>query len=207
MPRGHLSMSVAAGLVAAAIWGASDTGRAHAADCSAGKPRAGMTNQDAQAVYDCLKDAMYENYNKGDKGWIPVEFVKDYRNWKPANTLPAAPGFHGERYLYTYVNPIGYDEYTAFKDENVNIPAGTLIAKESFDVAEDGKASAGPLFIMQKVAAGTSPKTNDWYYMMVMPNGAPAAVPVEQACSQCHMENFGFRGGLGYPVEDVRVRK
>lgn len=184
----------------------SDSGDAIAASCSAGKPRASMSNEDAQAVYDCLKDAMYESYNKGDKRWIPAEFVRDYRDWKTANTLPAAPGFHGERYLITYVNPTGYAEYTAFKEEDVNIPAGTVIAKESFDVAEDGTASAGPLFIMQKVAAGTSPSTGDWYYMMVAPNGQPAAVPVEQACNQCHMETFGSRGGLGYPVEEVRVK-
>lgn len=181
-------------------------GQTNAAACTAGKPRASMSNQDAQAVYDCLKASMYENYNKGDKRWIPPEFVRDYRDWKAANTLPAAPGFHGERYLFTYVNPTGYAEYTAFKDENVNIPAGTIIAKESFEVAADGVARAGPLFIMQKVAAGTSPKTGDWYYMMVAPDGQPVGVPVEQACSQCHMENFGFRGGLGYPAEDVRVK-
>ena len=31
------------------------------------------------------------------------------------------------------------------------------------------------------------------------------AVPVITACSECHQGNFGFRGGLGYPDEEVRV--
>ena len=145
--------------------------------------------------------------NKGNKRWIPAEFVKDYRNWGLASTAPAAPGFHGQRFLVTYVNAVGFDEYTEYKSANVNIPAGTVIAKESFKVSESGKATAGPLFFMQKAEAGASPKTDDWYYMMVMPNGAPAAVNVFSACSACHMENFGESGGLGYPVEDVRITK
>lgn len=192
----------AAGMVAVTL----AASPAAAAACAAGKPRAEMTVADAQGVYDCLKDAMYENYNKRDKRWIPAEVVRDYRDWKLANTGPAAPGFHGERYLMTWVNAAGYDAYTEFRDEDVSIPAGTWIVKESFDVAEDGQAKAGPLFIMQKVEAGTSPKTMDWYYMMVMPNGAPAAVNVFTACNECHVETFGHQGGLGYPVEEVRVR-
>ena len=107
--------------------------------------------------------------------------------------------------LVTYVNAVGFDEYTEYKSANVNIPAKTVIAKESFKVSESGKATAG--LFMQKAEAGASPKTDDWYYMMVMLNGAPAAVNVFSACSACHMENFGESGGLGYPVEDVRITK
>ena len=58
---------------------------------------------------------------------------------------------------------------------------------------------------MQRVAEGTSPKTDDWYYMMVMPNGTPAAINVYSACNECHM-GFAHQGNLGYPVEEVRVR-
>ena len=148
---------------------------------------------------------MYQSYNTGTKLWIPAEFVSEYRAWKLANTAPAAPGFHGERYLMTWVNSTGYDAYTEFRDEDVQIPSGTVIVKESFDVAENGAAKAGPLFIMEKVAEGTSPETMDWYYMMVSATGAPVAVNVISACSECHKENFGFQGGLGYPVPDVRV--
>jgi len=31
-------------------------------------------------------------------------------------------------------------------------------------------------------------------------------VPVVQACSECHMGNFGHQGGLGYPVEEARIK-
>ena len=179
------------------------TPSAHAA-CTTDKPRDSLTYEDAQAIYDCLKDGMYENYNKGQKRWIPADIVEDYRNWKPASTLPADPGFHSERYLLAYVNPVGYDAYTEFA-EDPTIPEGTVIVKESFSITKKGKGKAGPLFIMQKAKAGSSPKTMDWYYMMVSAKGIPQAINVYQACNECHVESFGFQGGLGYPVEEVRV--
>lgn len=176
------------------------------AACDVQKPGYELTGDEALAVYDCLKADLQAGYQKGPKRWIPEAFVKDYPNWTKASAFPAAPGFHGGRFLMTYVNSIGADEYLKYKPEDVNVPAGTQIAKESFAVNDDGKVSKGPLFLMEKVAAGKSPETGDWYYMMVAPNGSPQAVNVITACSECHLENFGEQGGLGYPVEDARIK-
>ncbi|WP_306142128.1 hypothetical protein [Roseibium sp. MMSF_3412] len=181
------------------------TTAAHAA-CDVQKPGYELTGAEAEGVYDCLKDDLQAGYQKGAKRWIPEDFVKDYPGWTKASAFPAAPGFHGGRFLMTYVNSIGADEYLKYKPENVVVPAGTRIAKESFAVNDDGKVTRGPLFLMEKVAAGTSPETGDWYYMMVAPNGSPQAVNVISACSECHLENFGEQGGLGYPVEDARIK-
>jgi hypothetical protein len=178
---------------------------AQAAPCDPGKDGNDLTFKEAQKVYDCIAADLQAGYMEGDKKWIPAEFVADYRNWTLANTLPANPGFHGGRFLMTRVNKIGAEEYLKFKEEDVHIPAGTVIAKESFAVTEAGKVEKGPLFIMQKVDAGVSPETDDWYYMMVAPNGAPMAVPVMPACSECHQDNYGQQGGLGYPDPEVRV--
>ncbi|HUS54593.1 MAG TPA: hypothetical protein VMY41_11390 [Thermohalobaculum sp.] len=175
------------------------------AACDPGKDGNDLTFDEAQVVYDCTAADLHAGYKKGDKRWIPAEYVADYRNWTPANSLPANPGFHGGRFLLTWVNAVGASEYLKFAEENVSIPAGTVIAKESFAVTEVGKVEKGPLFIMEKVAAGVSPETDDWYYMMVAPNGAPQAVPIMTACSECHQGNFGHQGGLGYPAEEVRV--
>ncbi len=191
-------------LLAAAI--AIPTG-AGAAGCDPGKPGNELTFEEAQAVYDCIADSLHAGYMQGDKHWIPPEFVADYRGWTPVNTMPANPGFHGGRFLLTWVSEPGAEEYLKYKEEDVNIPSGTVIAKESFSVTDAGKVEKGPLFIMQKVEAGISPETDDWYYMMVAPNGAPQAVPVITACSECHQGNFGFRGGLGYPAEEVRIKQ
>ncbi|MBX2856522.1 MAG: cytochrome P460 family protein [Rhodobacteraceae bacterium] len=177
---------------------------AHAA-CTSDTPGDDMSFDQAQTVYECLKESMQAGYAKGPKRWVPEEFVTDYPGWTQASTKPAAPGFHGGRFLVTYVNDAGADAYLTWGE--AAIPAGTVIAKESFMVDDKGNAKAGPLFIMQKVEAGKSPKTDDWYYMMVAPSGAPQGVNVFQACSECHQGNFGETQGLGYPVEEVRLER
>jgi hypothetical protein len=128
--------------------------------------------------------------------------VKDYRNWTPASSIPAAPGVHGNRFLFTYVNKIGANAYLKYASGNIKIPAGTLIAKESFSVNRKGKVKKGPLFFMEKVATGKSPKTNDWYYYAVTAAGAAMAVNVEKACHSCH----AAYAHLGYPVPDARIQ-
>lgn len=192
------------GMVAAAL--SLGGGAANAAPCDPGKSSDDMSYADAQKVYECIKDRLYKGYNKRKKRWIPASYVKNYRSWKLVSKMPANPGFHNDRYLVTYVNKVGAAAYMKYA-ENPKIPAGTLIAKESFSITAKGKVRRGPLFLMEKVAAGKSPKTMDWYYMMVAPNGQPMAVNVFTACSACHMDNFGRQGGLGYPVEEVRVTK
>lgn len=164
-----------------------------------------MTFDQAETVYECLKEDLQTNYAKGDKRWIPGNFVTDYPNWTRVSTKPAAPGFHGGRFLVTYVNETGTDAYLQYGA--APIPAGTVIAKESFIVDDKGDAKAGPLFIMQKTEAGKSPDSDDWYYMMVAPNGAPQAVDVMTACVECHKGNYGEQQNLGFPVEEVRLKR
>ena len=197
--RTIVSTAAAAGILAIAS-------AAQAAGCDPGKDGDDLIFEEAQVVYDCIAADLHAGYMTGDKKWIPIGYVADYRSWTPANTLPANPGFHGGRFLLTWINDVGAEEYLKFAEEDaVNIPAGTVIAKESFSVTVAGKVKHGPLCIMEKRVAGTSPETNDWYYMAVAPNGMPMAVNVMKACNECHMENYGFQGGLGYPDPEVRV--
>jgi hypothetical protein len=177
---------------------------AHAA-CDPGKPGSQLTGAEAQEGYECIAGKLHDGYKKGGKGWIDPSYVNDYRSWTKASTIPAAPGVHGDRFLLTWVNKTGAAEYMKYA-ENPDIPAGTLIAKESFSVSNGGKVVPGPLFLMEKAAEGKSPETDDWYYMMVAPNGSPVAVDVVSACSACHQGGFGHQGGLGYPVEEARVK-
>lgn len=176
------------------------------AACDPGKPGTDLTSEEVQAVYECIAADLHAGYSKGEKRWIPSEFVDDYRGWTLASTFPAAPGFHNERFLLTWVNQVGADAYMKY-EEDPDIPAGTVIAKESFAVTDEGKVEKGPLFLMQKVDASVSPETDDWYYMAVTPTGAPMAVNVITACSGCHQGNFGHQGGLGYPVDEARVQR
>jgi hypothetical protein len=182
------------------------TAGAASAECRAPAAADELSTAQAAALYDCLQGDMMAGYAKGPKRWIPAGHVADYRGWTQASTAPAAPGPHGDRFLMTWVNAVGSDAYLEFAEENVSIPAGTVIAKESFDVKADGKAVPGPLFLMEKVAAGRSPQTNDWFYMMVSAGGSPVAVNVVAACHECH-ENYADQGNLGYPDEDVRATR
>lgn len=177
---------------------------AAAAACDPGKPGDALSGDEARAVYDCIAADLHAGYKNGPKAWIPAEWVNDYRDWVPASTFPAAPGFHGNRFLLTWVNAVGAEAYMQYA-EAPTIPAGTLIAKESFAVGDDGKVRPGPLFLMRKTAAGQSPETDDWHFAMVAANGSPQAVDVMTACSECHQGVYGFQGGLGYPVEEARV--
>lgn len=196
-------IAVAAGLFGVASLPQAADGDHVDANCNLTIERDSMTNRDAHAVYECLAEQMTKGYLTGNKRWIPREFVEQYRTWTPASTLPAAPGFHGERFLFTYVNEIGAAEYTRFAEDDVAMPVGSVIAKESFSIGEDGKAKPGPLFLMQKAEAGASPRTGDWYYMAVQPNGTPMAVNVYKACNECH-EAYEDQDYMAYPEEDVR---
>lgn len=203
MPFLNITRAIGVGFVAVLF--SLTSGPAAAAACDPGKPGADLTGEEAMEVYECLLDDLYDGYQAGDKKWIDPSFVRDYRNWTLASSVPGAPGFHGGRFLMTYVSPPGDSAYLEYKEQDVEIPAGTVIAKESFQVTEDGKARKGPLFFMQKVEAGVSPETMDWYYMAVLPNGNPLAVDVMTACNECHVGTFGAQGGLGYPVPEARI--
>lgn len=176
------------------------------AACEAGKPGDELTGEEAKALYECIAADLHDGYVSGEKPNFPAEFVTTYRGWTLASAFPAAPGFHGGRFLVTWVNEAGAEEYLKYA-EDPSIAAGTVIAKESFAVDDAGAVKKGPLFIMQKVEPGTSPQTDDWYYMAVMPNGSPMGFDPVTACSECHQGNFGHQGGLGYPVEEARVQQ
>lgn len=176
------------------------------ANCNVGKSADDVSYREAHDVYLCLERKMFDGYNTNNekKRWVNASHVGQYRTWQAASTLPANPGVHSERFLFTYVNPIGAAAYTQFA-EGVRMPVGTVIAKESFSINSKGKSKPGPLFFMEKVAVGSSPKTNDWFYTMVNPNGTPVAVNVFKACNECHSA-FSDTDFLGYPEEEVRRR-
>ncbi|MEL7415081.1 MAG: cytochrome P460 family protein [Pseudomonadota bacterium] len=174
-----------------------------AAACDVDKAGFDLTLEEAQSVYECIEDSLNAGYQGGNLNWIPEDFVRDYKSWKLASTAPAAPGFHSNRFLLTYVNDVGFEAYTKYEEDPV-IPAGTVIAKESFGVNDEGKVRPGPLFIMQKAEPGASPETLDWYYMAVSTGGNAMAINVMTACNDCHI-GFDYQGGMGYPVEEARL--
>ncbi len=195
-------LSAAAFAVLASVGSASSAGLTIDASCNVNKPGDEVSYREAHDVYLCLERKMFDGYNTGPKRWVNANHVGQYRTWDAVSTLPANPGVHSNRFLFSYVNPIGSATYKKYA-EGVSMPVGTVIAKESFTITSKGKARPGPLFLMEKVAPGTSPKTNDWFYTRVTADGTPSAINVFRACNDCH-SGFADTDFLGYPVEEVR---
>ncbi len=176
------------------------TSIAHAEDCTFSKPADEMSETESDALYACVEGKLKTAYGKAGH-----DVGATYRNWKNASIRPAAPGVHSERFLMTFVNEIGYDAYTEFKDEGVKLPAGTVIAKESYTANKKGKLAIGPLLIMVKLKEGQAEKYGDWKYVGVGTNGKEFKVS-QDFCHACHVA-FETQDYVGYPVEEVRVIK
>lgn len=172
---------------------------AHAADCTTTKAIDDMSEADIDALYACMREKLVAGYGKSGKG-----IGKDYAGWKAASVRPAAPGVHGGRFLMTYVNEVGHAEYVKYGEENVKMPVGTIIAKESFKPNKKGKVRFGPLLIMTKLEAGKAPKYGDWLYAGI--NGKGKNFKVSQKfCHDCH-SGYEDQDFLGYPADEARLK-
>ncbi|WP_371154866.1 recombinase [Jannaschia sp. 2305UL9-9] len=148
-----------------------------------------------QALYDCMSERMIEGYTReGD------EIAAVYRDWAPTATRMAVAGPHGERFLQTFVNDIGAEQYLAFEDGDFEMPVGSVLAKESVAV-RDGTGRVGPLFIMTKV--DDAPDYDNWFYSGVQPNGKPLRIS-QAFCHDCHV-GYESQDSMGYPLEEVRL--
>ena len=113
-----------------------------------------------------------------------------FLGWWQYSTGPYPSGTHGGRLVMNWGNRTGasYINY----EEAGEMPAGTVIAKDSFSIGAGGKATLGPLFLMEKMAAGFSEATGDWKYTMIMPDGSTfgttggAGDASVKFCNDCH---------------------
>jgi hypothetical protein len=191
----HRLLATAA--VSAALFATSAAADGHSCTFEAEIPD--FTQEQIDALYDCVSDELLENYQAGDN-----EVAAVYRDWGHAQTGPAAPGFHGGRFLNTFVNEVGYEAYIQYEedDESFEMPVGTVIAKESYTL-RDNAPRRGPLFIMTRGTVEEFPEADGWFYSAVQPNGNP--MNISQAfCHDCH-GGFSFSDSLGYPAFEVRL--
>lgn len=92
--------------------------------------------------------------------------------------------------MNNFANAVG-KAYGDFEKAGV-MPVGAIIAKDSFAVTDDGGVYSGPLFLMEKMAAGFNPASRDWRYSMIMPDGSIFGVTKGQDaenvafCVTCH---------------------
>lgn len=188
-------LSIAACAVALSI-----SSTAYAGDCAVDVEDPFDLEEDGvNALYECIKDKMVTGYTKGDN-----EVAAAYRDWTVTATRPAVAGAHGERLLLTFANDVAAEQYLKFAEEGVDMPAGSVLAKESIKVStKKKKGIVGPLFIMTKLEAGGAPDTDDWLYSGVQPNGKPMKFK-QSFCHNCHSAWEG-QDSLAYPLEEVRI--
>jgi hypothetical protein len=193
MPRQHHILAAAVGF---AIAGSS----AFAADCPISvEDPFDLEEAGVVALYDCMKDAMAQGYAKASD---PIG--RNYRNWTVSSTRPAVAGAHSNRWLQTWANPTAAEQYLKFAEEDVEMPVGSVLAKESITYSKKKKAvRVGPLFIMTKLEAGGAPETDDWLYGGLQPNGKPMKFK-QSFCHDCHV-SWEDQDNLAYPLEEVRV--
>ncbi|WP_264210442.1 cytochrome P460 family protein [Leisingera thetidis] len=183
-------MKITAGLLALAPFGA------FAQDCPVEGDPAELEAEAVVEIYDCIEARMAEGY-AANGGPVAAEF----RSWQVTSTRPALAGPHGERFLQTFANDTAAEQYLTFAEDGFTMPAGSVLAKESFAVKE-GKAVPGPLFIMTKLAAGGAPEAGGWLYAALMPDGTEMTIQ-QSFCAGCHL-NWEARDSLAYPLEEVR---
>ncbi|UWQ94322.1 cytochrome P460 family protein [Rhodobacteraceae bacterium M385] len=186
-------------LSAALVAATSSVAFADAHSCTFEADILDFTQDQIDALYDCVSDELLENYQSGDN-----EIAAVYRDWGHAQTGPAAPGFHGGRFLNTFVNDVGFDAYVQYEedDETFEMPVGSVIAKESYTL-RDGAPRRGPLFIMTRAETADYPDTDGWVYSAVQPNGDPMGIS-QSFCHDCH-GGYTHSDSLGYPAFDVRL--
>lgn len=193
-------MTIRTLLAAATVAGLSMTTAAFAADCAIDVEDAfDVEGAVMDELYACMESKMLEGYTKGED-----EVAAVYRTWAATATRPGVAGPHGNRALNTFANDIAAEQYLKFEEEGVVMPAGSVLAKESFRINTKKKiGQVGPLFIMTKGEASAAPDFNDWIYSAVQPNGNPMKIS-QNFCHDCH-QAFSDQGDLGYPLEELRV--
>ena len=157
----------------------------------------------ASVIYRDMADDLADVYSLSDE-----KVAAGYQKWRRYNTSPYLSVTHGQRYVNHYANDLARD-YGAF-EQSGTLPVGAIIAKDSIAVTEDGKAFAGPLFVMEKMPAGFSNATGDWRYTMIMPDGSLFGVTKGkfsnrvEYCIGCHLARERY-DHLYYPPPKFRI--
>ncbi|MEP3112464.1 cytochrome P460 family protein [Nisaea sp.] len=149
------------------------------------KGKADLTDEEAIAAYECIKETMYPRFAKSD-----LPGAKDFHTWNKYNTIPYQSGTHGNRYVNNWGDDIG-KAYGGF-EETKSVPVGSVLVKDGFHVTMKGEVKRAPLFTMVKKEDGFNAGTLNWEYALIFPNGKTMGVTngknskKVQFCADCH---------------------
>lgn len=194
------SLAKLAAAAAIALFSGAGAAMADAHSCTFEKDPIDFDQSEIDALYACIVDDLAARYAAEGH-----EIGSVYREWTATATGPYNPGPHGDRFLNTFANDIAADQYIqyAFGDDLV-MPVGSVLAKESYSLTGDGAPRPGPLFIMTKVeAGGDAEEFGNWVYSAVQPNGKNMGIQ-QSFCHNCH-QAFADQDSMGYPDPSVRL--
>lgn len=167
---------------------------------------ASLSGVRAEGVYQAIRDAMRRDYALSSD---PVTLA--YQGWQRFSVQPYRSAVHGERFVNNYANEAAR-RYGLFEKAG-QMPAGAILAKDSFAVTATGAVMTGPLFMMEKKPKGFDPNTGDWLFMMIRPNGTLVGEMWDRNsasvafCVKCHNTAPPQQDHLFFMPGDVRVRE
>ena len=162
-----------------------------------------LSGADAVSIYDRIRDDMVAAYRLSQN---PV--TGRYYTWRRYNQTPYLSATHGDRYINNYGNA----EAESYGRAGVPMPAGAVLAKDSFTVTGQGDVFTGPLFLMEKMPPGFSAAINDWRYTMIMPDGSLFGTTGGEGservefCARCHAMAGASADHLFFVPEKYRVQ-
>ena len=158
-----------------------------------------------RAAYNCARSAMQKAYAQSG-----FQAAEDYTSWANFSTSPYLSENHASRYVNNYANEIAASGYGHFESMPA-LPVGSVLAKDSFYVNEEGRVMIGALYLMEKKTPGYNPRHNNWAYTMILPDGTVFASrggvpsPSVKFCGDCHRE-VGVKDSLFFVPERYRFQ-
>jgi len=180
---------------------------APAAECTTTTPANEIGPDEAKRLYDCAEAAMIEGYSRASN----VPGVPEYRDWLLLSTSPFVSATHGSMMINHHANPVAEELYTQWEGmAGQRFPEGSILAKESYRITRTGGVRAGPLFMMEKAAAGASPETDDWIYTRVFTDGRVQRTLGPDSkrmtfCHECHAATIDNFDAMFFPSAEFRI--
>lgn len=164
---------------------------------------ANVSADEAESVYRSLSREMGERYALSG-----ISAAQKYLGWTRYSTAPYRSVTHGRSYLNNYANRIAR-AYGRYEKAGI-FPVGSVLAKDSFSISKSGEIRPGPLFLMEKMEAGFNPKSGDWRYTEVLPDGSVLGITKGDNagnvnyCASCHAAAGKGRDHVFFPRKAFR---
>lgn len=164
-----------------------------------------LNKDEANQIYRSLARRMARGYAAAR-----LDEILNYQSWALFNDAPYISATHGQRFVNSYANRMAFN-YGTLKEGEV-LPMGSVLAKDSITVTDEGNTHPGAMFVMEKLAPGTSPETADWRYVMVLPDGSLFGdttgfrANAVAYCHECH-EQVAERDYTFYVPEEYRIKE